>query len=1128
MRSGPIRLCASSQQAGFALSNEDTLFQSDDQQTRAQQASLQATPELEGYQLRHRLGAGAFGEVWGGTQNSTGQRVAVKFFLQRNSSELDYIRRELERLREVCDHPSVVSLIDADLEHRPAYFVMPWLGRSLEGWPDPPTPQQAAEWMKQLAYGLQHTHDKGLLHCDLKPSNIMLDDANLVRLADFGQSRQQGEGVVAWGTLGYMAPEQAMLGSEAFGSSPSVRWDVYGLGATLYRILSGRCPYLSDQQLTQLQGLPLEARLARYREILLGTPLVPARTLNRRVDQDLSDILAACLRTDPERRLASMSMLLQDLERRQSGEPLLCRQPWSPLYRLGKWSRRPALVASALLATALLAGGVAAYRQQEAALDKQTRLVAAMLSERGVERSRQGSLDEASLWLAAALEKAPDELYLRRALAHSNTVLADIVPEAVTFCYRPDGQELVYRNRSGVFCFAGSGKRISLPAGWTGQEPLYSPRGRYLALHCQEAVLLYDTQTQKLLGQPLLLDQDGPIVTMAFDDQERLLTFHPKRSRLCRWTLEGNLERDEFLQHDGSWDRRPDPGLQDTTAFFSPNGGWMLVALDVKTSCLLDLVKGRSRQLSYRIDTTLEPFSPGNRWGLCGQQLVELESGRAVTPTGGPFACFVGERQVALFDGKRLQIEPIAKPEDSYKLQHPARVLKAVASADGRFLLSQCEGGLLCVWDLASRCLVTSQPGRSLDSFGFVGDGKSFYTNFHHLRRWTIQLPAPHWSATLQPSTVLGLRAGDGPDWVLARQEKHLTALSPAGKTLAVFTSPGKIREAVRSRSGLVAVESQDSSILLWNLPDAPRQQVLSNEKSPGEEWTSSKLAFDAQGGRLAVAGNQQVELWNTAQEPAVSLGKVSCPNPQAVALSPNGRWLAVLSGLDLFDTAEWRVWSLPDLRSVTVPSAASQLRSTPGQNAQLLFHPGSGWLLARNNDAYASLSLPSGASLGSWSEGSWITQCAMSPDGSVLFQPKSQGLGEFRSLPQGRLLGQPLRLGSESQFAFTAAFSKESDVCALADQDTLTLYEPRRAFAIRSLPCLLPFSCAFLDHPPRLLTGNKQGLVQCWDLSLAAGSPSALRRRWEAWTGQVIDEETASVRYLDKQEWEKARLATQ
>lgn len=151
----------------------------------------------------------------------------------------------------------------------------------------------------------------------------MLDEADLVRLADFGQSRQQGEGIVAWGTLGYMAPEQALLGSEAAGSSPSVRWDVYGLGATFYRSLTGRCPYLTDLQPGELQSLPLEQRLARYRQILLNCPLESARSLNREVDQELSDLLQACLHPDPDRRQAGMALILQDLERRRRGEALL-------------------------------------------------------------------------------------------------------------------------------------------------------------------------------------------------------------------------------------------------------------------------------------------------------------------------------------------------------------------------------------------------------------------------------------------------------------------------------------------------------------------------------------------------------------------------------------------------------------------------------------------------------------------------------------------------------------------------------------------------------------------------------------------------------------------------------------
>ncbi|MFN8613770.1 MAG: WD40 repeat domain-containing serine/threonine protein kinase, partial [Vulcanimicrobiota bacterium] len=1040
------------------MSNDETIFQSDQQQTQAQQASLQGVPSLEGYQLSQKLGSGAFGEVWGGIQNSTGQRVAVKFFLERNASELENIQRELERLREVCDHPAVVGLIDADLEHRPPYLVMPWLARSLEHWPGRPGPGQASDWLKQVAQGLQHTHDKGLLHCDLKPSNIMLDEGNLARLADFGQSRQQGDGVIAWGTLGYMAPEQALLGSEAAGSSPSVRWDVYGLGATFYRLLTGNYPYLSEGQLRELQQMPLERRLPEYRRLLLNSPLIPPHRLNRSLDQDLSDILQACLQTDPERRLSGMALLLQDLRRRRRGEPLLCRQPWTLLYRLSKWVRQPALVVSAGLAVALLAGGISAYRQQRGALDRQTRLMAAMLSERGAERLRQGYADEGWLWLAGALEKAPQQPNLRRALARSQTPLIDYRPDAGVFAYHPRGQEMVWCDRGGSF-FLGSGQKLALPLYWTGQDAAYSTSGRYLALLCQDGlsqpgIWLYDTQTRRMGESPLRPGGKGSQVSLAFDEQDRLLSLHPDGARLCLWSPEGKLLSQQFLGPDGLWKTQADPAVTGALGNFSPDGRWLMARLDDKTTCLVELGGPRKRCLPGLTDIRLQPFSADSRWCLLRDgpqpELLNLQSQTLSHPSGGSFACFAGVDQVALIDGKNLRLRSLKDASQELTLRHASLVSRAQVSPDGKMLLSQTEGGLLWLWDLNQGCLVSTKPSSAFSLFGFVGASSGFYSTHNGLHHWAIRPQTALWNLNLKPEKVLGLRVA--PDWLMAVQKGQLTFLNSQGKRLSQFESADPASQAIVSERGLVALETRQSYSLLWNLPGPARQQQLVRLPRTAEQVFSSRMAFDGLGNLLAVITNQQVELWDTRREPATRLGQVSCPNPQAVAISSDGRWMAALCGLDMFDTADWRLWSVPELSPATVPSLASELRSPGSNTRQLEFGPGGKWLWMRNGDAYAVLTLPKGEIVTHFSEKSWITQVAMSPDGQVLFLPQSEGLGQFRSLPGGKLLGQPLQPGNEHQYAFGAAFTDRSDLCALASRDGLMLYDPARAFALGNL----------------------------------------------------------------------------
>src|SRR4029077_892458 len=102
--------------------------------------------------------------------------------------------------------------------------------------------------LREVAVGLAHAHNKGILHCDLKPANILLDQDGKPRLADFGQARLTAEHSPALGTLFYMAPEQADLTAV-----PDARWDVYALGALLYSMLTGHPPHRTEAAATEMR-----------------------------------------------------------------------------------------------------------------------------------------------------------------------------------------------------------------------------------------------------------------------------------------------------------------------------------------------------------------------------------------------------------------------------------------------------------------------------------------------------------------------------------------------------------------------------------------------------------------------------------------------------------------------------------------------------------------------------------------------------------------------------------------------------------------------------------------------------------------------------------------------------------
>jgi hypothetical protein len=163
-----------------------------------------------------------------------------------------------------------------------------------------------------VAMGLLHAHGKGVLHCDLKPANILLDQDGKPRLCDFGQSRLSRERAPALGTLFYLAPEQADLKAV-----PDVRWDVYALGALLYCMITGSPPYRTPDAAERLEAAGgLDGRLAEYRRMILDAPPPVAHRQTPGVDRALAEIISRCLAADPHRRFPNVQSVLAALAAR--------------------------------------------------------------------------------------------------------------------------------------------------------------------------------------------------------------------------------------------------------------------------------------------------------------------------------------------------------------------------------------------------------------------------------------------------------------------------------------------------------------------------------------------------------------------------------------------------------------------------------------------------------------------------------------------------------------------------------------------------------------------------------------------------------------------------------------------
>ncbi len=276
-----------------------------------------APAQVPGYVIRSFLGSGAFGEVWAGVDRKTGRNVAIKFYTRRSSLDLTLLSREVEKLAALSADRYVVQLLDVGWNADPPYYVMDFIvSGSLEDElaRDPKiSVDKAVDIFKECAVGLVHLHGKGILHCDLKPGNILLDQDHKPRLADFGQSRLSHEQTPSLGTLFYMAPEQADLQAV-----PDARWDVYALGALLFRMLTGGPPHRDAGLVEKLESADgIDDRLAAYRKALANAPVPTAHRRAPGVDRMLADIVDRCIAVDPDKRFRSVHSVLLALRQRE-------------------------------------------------------------------------------------------------------------------------------------------------------------------------------------------------------------------------------------------------------------------------------------------------------------------------------------------------------------------------------------------------------------------------------------------------------------------------------------------------------------------------------------------------------------------------------------------------------------------------------------------------------------------------------------------------------------------------------------------------------------------------------------------------------------------------------------------
>ena len=308
--------------------------------------------QLGNYEVLEAIGRGGMGVIYRARQRYSRRIVALKRVLayQAESPEiLVRFRREAEAVAKL-DHPNILAIYEVGQSEDglPFYSMKFASGGSLRE--AAPTlrdrPNDCARLMAKVARAIDYAHQHGILHRDLQPGNILLDENGEPLVSDFGLAKWLTESsdltrtLTAFGTPGYIAPEQA----ESAAGDLTPASDIYSLGAILFHLLAGRPPFVGANALSVIHQAAAQ-------------PAPRLRTLLPTFDRDLETICARCLERDPKARYQTAGDLAEDLECWLEGRPILAR-PVYPPTRLWRWARRNPILAGAAAGCFLLGATV--------------------------------------------------------------------------------------------------------------------------------------------------------------------------------------------------------------------------------------------------------------------------------------------------------------------------------------------------------------------------------------------------------------------------------------------------------------------------------------------------------------------------------------------------------------------------------------------------------------------------------------------------------------------------------------------------------------------------------------------------------------------------------------------------